>query len=87
MKLETVKYGTTEHLEKLRKKIPYVDLDVVNRGLERCEHCRALPRWTAFNKSVGYCLECDCRTTTSMSSITQAVKSWKKSQGWAKESR
>lgn len=61
-----------------------VDLDVVNRNLERCGKCKNLPRWSAFGPTVGYELGCACYSTTSLRSISLAVKSWRK---WSEKMR
>ena len=78
MKEPLIKYGTAEHLEHLRRKIPYVDLDVARSNISRCEDCKRLPRWTTHNESTGYELACDCKRTTGMASRRIAIKSWEK---------
>lgn len=78
MKIETVKYGTVEHLEHLRKKIPYVDLDVAMSNISRCPGCKRLPRWTTCNSSAGYELACECQKTTTLASRKIAIKAWEK---------
>lgn len=61
-----------------------VDLDVVKLDLSRCDDCKRLPIWTAHGPTVGYTLECDCRSTGNLRTRSLAIKSWRKHMGFEK---